>query len=103
MSRSANHLIESKESEKEAKIIKSILATTVKQNDLFDFLLDKYELHKVLRVSAWITRFKRKAIGFNHNKAGLFEGSFSWGDGWQFDPPPPTSPPPSFIFQEELT
>ena len=43
---------ESKESEKEAKIMKNILAITVKQNDLFDFLLDKYELHKVLRVSA---------------------------------------------------
>ena len=31
--------------------------------------------------------------GFNPNKAGLFEGSFSWGWG-QFDPP--------FIFQEDL-
>ena len=29
----------------------------------------------------------------NPKKAGLFEGSFSWGEG-QFDPP--------FIFQEEL-
>ena len=29
----------------------------VKQKDLFYFLLDKYELHKVLRVSVWITRF----------------------------------------------
>ena len=48
---------ESKESEKEAKIIKNILATTVKRKDLFDFFLDKYELHKVLRISAWITRF----------------------------------------------
>ena len=46
-------LSESKESEKEAKIIKNILATTVKQEDLFDFLLDKYELHKGLKVSAW--------------------------------------------------
>ena len=32
----------------------------------------------------------------NPDKAGLFEGSFSWAVG-QFDPPPP-----SFIFQEEL-
>ena len=46
-----------KESEKEAKIVKNIIATTVKQKDLFDFLLDKYELHKILRVSAWITKF----------------------------------------------
>ena len=30
----------------------------------------------------------------NPNKAGLFEGSFSWGGGGQLDPP--------FIFQEEL-
>ena len=44
-------LIECKESENEAKIIKITLVTTVKQKDLFDFLLDKYELHKVLRVS----------------------------------------------------
>ena len=87
MSRSANHLIESKESEKEAKIIKSILATTVKQNDLFDFLLDKYELHKVLRVSAWITRL------------GFLKVVFPGGMGGNLNPPPI---PPSFIFQEEL-
>ena len=42
---------------KEAKIIKNILATTFKQEDLFGFLLDKHQLHKVLRVSAFITRF----------------------------------------------
>ena len=50
-------LSESRGSEKEVKIIKNILAATVKRKDLFDFLLDKYEIHKVLRVSAWITRF----------------------------------------------
>ena len=50
-------LIECKESENEAKIIKITLVTTVKQKDLFDFLLDKYELHKVLSASAWITIF----------------------------------------------
>ena len=50
-------LSESKASEKEAKIILKILATTVKLKDLFDLLLDKYELHKLLRVSAWLTRF----------------------------------------------
>ena len=37
-------LSESKESEKEAKIIKNILATTAKQKDLFVFLLNKYKL-----------------------------------------------------------
>ena len=26
---------------------------------IFDFLLDKYELHRVLRVSVWITRFTK--------------------------------------------
>ena len=50
-------LSESRGSEKEVKIIKNVLAATVKQKDLFDFLLDKYEIHKVLRASAWITRF----------------------------------------------
>ena len=50
-------LSEFKESEKEAKTIKNTLATTVKQKDLFDFLLDKHGIHKVLRVSVWITRF----------------------------------------------
>ena len=49
-------LSESKESVKEAKISKNILATRFKQKYLFDLLLDKYELHKVLWVSAWITR-----------------------------------------------
>ena len=39
-------------------------------------------------------------LTFNPNRAGLFESSFSWGDGrggagGQFDP--------TFIFQEELT
>ena len=37
---------ESKESEKEAKIIKNILTTTIKQEDLFDLLLDKYSYTK---------------------------------------------------------
>ena len=50
-------LSESKESKKVAKLTKNILATTVKKNDLFDFLLDEYELRKVLRVSHQITRF----------------------------------------------
>ena len=39
-------LSQSNESEKEAKAIKNILATIVKQRDLFDFLLDKYKLQK---------------------------------------------------------
>ena len=39
---------------REKKIAKNILTTTVKQNDFSDFLLYKYELHKVLRISAWV-------------------------------------------------
>ena len=50
-------LSEHKKSEKEAKTIKNVLATTFKQKNLFGFLLDKQGLHKVFRVSAWITRF----------------------------------------------
>ena len=37
---------ESKESEIEAKIIKNILAATVKQKDLYDLLQNKYKLDK---------------------------------------------------------
>ena len=50
-------LCERKGSEKEAKIIKNMSATTVIPKERFDFSLDKYELHKVLKVSAWVTRF----------------------------------------------
>ena len=41
----------------EAKIIKNVFTTAIKQKYLFVFLLDMYELHKILRLSAWITRF----------------------------------------------
>ena len=51
-------LSQSNESEKEAKAIKNILATIVKQRDLFDFLQDKYKLQKVLRLLAWIIGFE---------------------------------------------
>ena len=34
-----------------------MLANTAEQKDLFDFLLDKYEAQKLLRISTWITRF----------------------------------------------
>ena len=47
-------LSESKECEKEAKIIKGVSATAFKQKYLFDLLL---EIQKVLMVSTWITRF----------------------------------------------
>ena len=51
----ASNLREPKESEKEAKIIRNTLATTVKQK-IYLISLEKYELHKVLRVSPWMSR-----------------------------------------------
>ena len=48
------------ESEKEVKISKehkSIVITIVEIQDDFDLILDKFNLHKVLRISAWIQRF----------------------------------------------
>ena len=50
-------LSEPKESEKEAKIIKSVSATAFKQKYLFDLLLDKFEIQKVLMIPTRITRF----------------------------------------------
>ena len=44
-------LSESKESEKGAKIIKDVSGTAFKQKYLFDLLLDKFEIQKVLMVS----------------------------------------------------
>ena len=55
--------------------------------EIADTMIDT--MHRI-RKSYTDTKIKEK---FNPNKAGLFEGSFSWGWG-QFDPP--------FIFQEEL-
>ena len=45
------------ESQKEAKPGKQILANTVETTSTFDTLLEKFELHKVLRVTAWVNRF----------------------------------------------
>ena len=50
----ASNLRETKESEKEAKIVRNTLATTVKQK-IHLISLEKYEL-KVLRVSPWMSR-----------------------------------------------
>ena len=50
----------SEESEKEVKISKerkSIVFTTVAIQDDFDLILHKFDLHKALRISAWILRF----------------------------------------------
>ena len=56
MATSAN-LNESKEFQKEANWLKSILASTVKQKDLLNLLLNKYKLHKVLIASTYVKRF----------------------------------------------
>ena len=50
----------SEESEKEVKIskvYKSIVFTTVATQDDVDLILHKFDLHKALRISAWILRF----------------------------------------------
>ena len=53
----------SEESEKEVEISKEhkyIVFTTVAIQDDFDLILHKFDLHKVLRISAWILRFINK-------------------------------------------
>ena len=48
------------ESEKEVKILKehkSIVITTGAVQDDFDLILHKFDLHKALKISAWILRF----------------------------------------------
>ena len=48
------------ESEKEVKISKehkSIVITAVEVQDDFDLILNEFDLHKALRISAWILRF----------------------------------------------
>ena len=48
----------SKESQAEAKVIKEILAVTVQvEQDDQDNLLEKWDLWKALRITAWIARF----------------------------------------------
>lgn len=44
-------------SEREAKIIKKILATTTEKDNVYDTLLNKDKLHKISRTAAWIGRF----------------------------------------------
>ena len=45
------------ESEKESKLIKEVLATTTEKTDDYHMTLSKHQLHKTLRVTAWISRF----------------------------------------------
>ena len=45
------------ESLKEAKLEKQFVVHTIEIANTFDKLLEKYELHKALRVSTWVNRF----------------------------------------------
>lgn len=67
MARSAR-IEASVESEREGKIIKETSATTTAKDGIYDSLLNKHDLPKLLRVSTWIRRFlnnckKRKTRG----------------------------------------
>ena len=44
------------ESQREAKLQKKITVNTIEIANAFNKLLDKYELQKELRVSAWVNR-----------------------------------------------
>ena len=46
-----------KESEAEAKMIKTVLGLTQDNSDCFDHILEKFALRKAMRICAWITRF----------------------------------------------
>ena len=45
------------ETKTEAKQVKEIFAIATTERDIYDELLDKYQLHKLLRIGAWIRRF----------------------------------------------
>ena len=45
------------ESQKEAKSEKQIVVNTIDISNVFNKLLEKYELHKALRVLNWVNRF----------------------------------------------
>ena len=42
----------------ESKVIKEKMTSTIEKLDTFDKLLEKHELCKSLRITAWIKRFK---------------------------------------------
>lgn len=42
----------------ESKVIKEKMTSTIEKLDIFDKLLEKHELYKSLRITAWIKRFK---------------------------------------------
>ena len=56
------------ESRAELKPVKEILAIAVEEKNLFDDLLEKYELWKTIRIMAWIKRFSFNAKQRNREK-----------------------------------
>ena len=54
------------ESQKEAQLEKQLVVNTIEIANAFDKLLQKYELYKTLRVSAWINRFIKNVIILNN-------------------------------------
>ena len=46
-----------KESNAEAKVVKQVLAISVEDTDKLDEVLEKHDLWKALRISAWVARF----------------------------------------------
>ena len=44
------------ESQVEYKFVKEIMTITIEKSDTFNYLLEKYELYKFLRTTAWIKK-----------------------------------------------
>ncbi|XP_046847100.1 uncharacterized protein LOC124440717 [Xenia sp. Carnegie-2017] len=60
-----------KESEKEAKVINTVLGVPMDNSDCFDYILEKFSsLRKVMRVCAWIKRFITNARRVNSRVVG---------------------------------
>ena len=53
------------ESQKETKLEKQIVLNTIEITNVFDKLVEKYELHNALRVSTWVNKFIKN---FHHSK-----------------------------------
>ena len=78
------------ESEKETKCIKELVTTAIQSNQKseYSYLLSRYELHKTLRILAWIYRFinnsrkvkksgpkrlNQKRLNLHKNQEGIYE------------------------------
>ena len=78
------------ESEKETNCIKELVTTAIQSNQKseYSYLLSRYELHKTLRILAWIYRFinnsrkvkksgpkrlNQKRLNLHKNQEGIYE------------------------------